>query len=174
MGAWMRLEIERKFLVAGDGWRAAATSIRQLKDGLVGHFARGKVRVRLDGERAWLTVKGARDGIARAEFEYEIPHADGAAMVDQVCTGNVIEKIRYCVPHDGLTWEVDVFQGSLAGMVLAEVELARADQTFSKPAWLGEEVTGDLRFRQSTLLHLCCEAGRPITMDDVLRLPVAA
>ncbi|MET3410577.1 CYTH domain-containing protein [Methylobacterium sp. 1030] len=170
----MRLEIERKFLVAGAGWRDAATSIRHLKDGLVGHFARGKVRVRLDGERAWLTVKGAREGIARAEFEYEIPHADGAAMVDQVCTGNVIEKIRYCVPHDGLTWEVDVFQGSLAGMVLAEVELARADQFFSKPAWLGEEVTGDLRFRQSTLLHLCREAGRPITMDDVLRLPVAA
>ena len=93
---------------------------------------------------------------------------------DAAVTGNVIEKIRYCVPHDGLTWEVDVFQGSLAGMVLAEVELARADQSFAKPAWLGEEVTGDLRFRQSTLLHLCCEAGRPITMDDVLRLPVAA
>jgi adenylate cyclase len=173
MGAGMRLEIERKFLVAHDGWRASATTVRHLKDGLVGHFARGKVRVRLDGARAWLTVKGARDGIARPEFEYEIPHDDGTAMLQQVCTGCLIEKVRYCVPHDGLTWEVDVFHGSLSGMILAEVELAHEDQPFSKPGWLGAEVTGDLRFRQSTLLHLCNETARPITMADVLSLPVA-
>lgn len=170
----MRLEIERKFLVAHDGWRAAATTVRHLKDGLVGYFARGKVRVRLDGERAWLTVKGARDGIARPEFEYEIPLADGQAMLEQVCTGCLIEKVRYCVPDGGLTWEVDVFQGALSGMVLAEVELTHPAEPYGRPDWLGEEVTGDLRFRQSTLLHLCNQSNRPITIEDVLSLPVAA
>lgn len=168
----MRLEIERKFLVAHDGWRAGVTAIRHLKDGLVGHFARGKVRVRLDGDRAWLTVKGAREGIARAEFEYEIPAVDGRAMLERVCTGQIIEKTRHCVPHEGLVWEVDVFEGALAGMILAEVELDHANQPFARPDWLGAEVTGDLRFRQSTLLHLCNGADRPVTMDDVLNLPV--
>ncbi|GJD36100.1 CYTH domain-containing protein [Methylobacterium aerolatum] len=168
----MRLEIERKFLVAHDGWRAGVTAVRHLKDGLVGHFARGKVRVRLDGDRAWLTVKGAREGIARAEFEYEIPPEDGRAMLAQVCTGCVIEKTRFCVPHEGLLWEVDVFHGALDGMILAEVELEEAAQPFGRPDWLGAEVTGDLRFRQSTLLHLCSGAEGPVTMEDVLRLPV--
>lgn len=170
----MRLEIERKFLVAHEGWRAAATSARHLKDGLIGHFARGKVRVRLDDERAWLTVKGARDGIARPEFEYEIPAEDGRAMLDEVCSGRVIEKVRYCVPHGGLTWEIDVFGGALSGMVFAEVELTHPAQPYGRPDWLGEEVTGDVRFRQSTLLHLCNESDGPITMADILRLPVAA
>ena len=170
----MRLEIERKFLVAHDGWRSAVASVRHLKDGLVGHFARGKVRVRLDGERAWLTVKGARDGIARPEFEYEIPYDDGCSMLDQVCTGRVIEKVRHCVPHEGLMWEVDVFQGALSGMVFAEVELDDAAQHYVRPDWLGEEVTGDIRFRQSTLLHLCNQADRRVTMADVLRLSVTA
>ncbi len=170
----MRLEIERKFLVAHEGWRGAVSAVRHLKDGLVGHFARGKVRVRLDGERAFLTVKGARDGIARPEFEYEIPVEDGRAMLDQVCTGCIVEKVRYCVPHAGLTWEVDVFQGALSGIVLAEIELDDAAQSFVKPDWVGEEVTGDLRFRQTTLLHLCGQSDRPITLADVLGLSVAA
>ncbi|HST95874.1 MAG TPA: CYTH domain-containing protein, partial [Microvirga sp.] len=129
------------------------------------------VRVRLETGRAWLTVKGARDGIARPEFEYEIPQIDAEEMLQSVCTGCLIEKSRHCVPHNGLIWEVDVFHGSLAGIVLAELELDHEDQPFTKPDWVGEEVTGDLRFRQSTLLHLCSKADRAITLADILALP---
>ncbi|CAX22457.1 conserved protein of unknown function [Methylorubrum extorquens DM4] len=169
----MRFEIERKFMVTDDRWREAATGARNLKDGLVGHFARGKVRVRRDEERAWLTVKGGRvdGGISRPEFEYEISPADAEAMLRNVCVGCLIEKTRYCVPHAGLIWEVDVFQGALAGIILAEVELTHEAQVFERPNWAGEEVTADLRFRQSTLLHLYGQSDRPVTLADVLALP---
>lgn len=167
----MRFEIERKFLVAHDGWRAAVTHRMELRDGLVGQFARGKVRVRLDGGRAWLTVKGARQGIARPEFEYEIPVEDAEHMLEGICVGRTIEKIRSVVPFRGLTWTVDEFQGPLAGIVLAEVELDDPAQDFARPDWIGREVTGDLRFRQSTLLHLCREAEGTIGLVDILALP---
>jgi adenylate cyclase len=167
----MRFEIERKFLVAHDGWRAAVTHRMDLRDGLVGQFARGKVRVRLDGGRAWLTVKGARQGIARPEFEYEIPVADAEHMLEGICVGRTIEKTRSVVPFGGLTWTVDEFRGQLAGIVLAEVELEDEGQDFTRPDWIGREVTGDLRFRQSTLLHLCREAARTIGLAEILALP---
>lgn len=169
----MRVEIERKFLVAHDGWRALVTHRRSLKDGLVGQFARGKVRVRRDGPHAWLTVKGAREGLARPEFEYEVPVLDAEAMLASVCTGCIIEKTRHVVPHAGLSWEIDVFHGKLDGIVLAEVELSDADQVFERPDWLGIEVTEDLRFRQTTLLHLCGRGERPVTMADILACPAA-
>lgn len=164
----MRFEIERKFLVAHAGWREAATGRRHLRDGLVGHFAAAKVRVRLEDEAAWLTVKGARQGLGRPEFEYAIPREDAEAMLRTVCVGCVIEKVRHCVPHGGLTWEVDEYRGPLAGIVLAEVELDREDQPYDRPDWLGREVSGDPRFRQSTLLQLCDEAGRSLTAAEVL------
>lgn len=167
----MRFEIERKFLVAHDGWRAAATHRMELRDGLVGQFARGKVRVRLDGGRAWLTVKGARQGLARAEFEYEIPVADAEHLLEGICVGRTIRKTRSVVPFAGLTWTVDEFRGQLAGIVLAEVELEDEHQDFARPDWVGREVTGDPRFRQSTLLHLCREAGSLVGLADILSLP---
>lgn len=167
----MRFEIERKFLVAHEGWRTAVTHRMELRDGLVGQFARGKVRVRLDGGRAWLTVKGARQGIARPEFEYEIPAEDAEHMLEGICVGRTIEKTRSVVPFHGLTWTVDEFRGPLSGIVLAEVELDDEAQDFARPDWIGREVTGDLRFRQSTLLHLCHEADGVISLGDILALP---
>ncbi|KAB1071744.1 CYTH domain-containing protein [Methylobacterium planeticum] len=164
----MRFEVERKFLVAHEGWRAGVVSRRQLRDGLVGQFASGKVRVRLDETRAWLTIKGERVGLARPEFEYEIPRSDAEAMLAMVCDTCLIEKTRHCVPHAGLTWEVDVYAGALSGMVLAEVELEHEAQAIELPGWLGQEVTADPRFRQSTLLRLSREAGRSITLAEVL------
>ncbi|MER2267323.1 CYTH domain-containing protein [Methylobacterium oxalidis] len=166
----MRVEIERKFRVAHDGWRAAATGRRILKDGLVGQFERGKVRVRLEADRAWLTVKGARSGLARAEFEYPVPREDAEAMLAGVCTGCLVEKTRYCVPHAGLTWEVDVYDGQLAGIILAEVELAHEAQDFDRPDWLGAEVTGDPRFRQTALLHLCGQADGHRALAELLSI----
>ena len=91
----MRFEVERKFLVADDGWRSAVVSRRRLTDGLIGRFETGsKVRVRLDEDRAWLTVKGARSGITRAEFEYAIPLSDAERLLSDVCTGHIVEKDR--------------------------------------------------------------------------------
>ncbi len=164
----MRYEVERKFLVAHAGWRDRAVSRRRLTDGLVGEFAGGKVRVRLDEEQAWITVKGRRDGLARPEFEYEIPRADAEAMLGLVCETCLIEKTRHCVPHDGMEWVVDEYGGALAGMVLAEVELEHEAQPLALPDWIGREITADARFRQSTLLRLAREAGRPVTLTEVV------
>src|SRR4051812_10818015 len=164
----MPYEVERKFLVTHDGWRSAATGSRHLRDGLVGPYHSSKVRVRRDEERAWLTVKRPRGGLGRLEFEYEIPLGDADEMLRSVCEGPQVEKIRYYVPFAGLTWEVDVYQGDLAGIVLAEVELEREDQPFSKPDWAGLEITGDPRFRKTALLRLRAEAGRPLTTAEIL------
>lgn len=164
----MRYEVERKFLVAHAGWRERAVSRHRLTDGLVGEFAGGKVRVRLDDERAWLTVKGRREGLSRPEFEYEIPRDEAEDMLRLVCETCLIEKTRHCVPHGGLLWTVDEYGGSLAGMVLAEIELEHEAQVVALPDWLGREVTADTRFRQSTLLRLAREAGRPVTLTEVI------
>ncbi|UMY18262.1 CYTH domain-containing protein [Methylobacterium organophilum] len=170
----MRFEIERKFLVVGESWKAAATDSRLLRDGLIGRFGTGKVRIRMDPERAWITVKGARMGFSRPEFEYEIPQKDAAAMLDAVCVGPIVEKTRYTVPHDGMLWVVDVFEGPLKDVTIAEIELEREDQIFSCPPWIGEEVTGDVRFRQTTLLELCARGRRSISLDDIFALPKLA
>ncbi|WP_182084330.1 CYTH domain-containing protein [Aureimonas sp. ME7] len=151
----MQLEIERKLPVADDTWRAAATGCRTLRDGLVSQGERGKVRVRLDGARARLAVKGARQGITRAEFEYKIPLGDAERLLADVCVGDVIEKDRHLVPFGSCVWEVDVFKGPFKGVMWAEVELENEDEAFDSPPWLGPEVTGDLRFRQGNLLRLC-------------------
>jgi adenylate cyclase len=164
----MIFEIERKFLVAHDGWRKAATGGRLLRDGLVGPYHTSKVRVRVAGERAWLTVKGPRDGLGRLEFEYEIPKDHADEMLRSVCAGVQVEKLRYDVIHAGVTWEVDVYQGSLSGVILAEVELQHEDQPFSKPDWAGLEVSGDPRFKKAAMLRLRQETGRPLTIERIL------
>jgi adenylate cyclase len=109
------------------------------------------VRVRLLGERAFLTVKGPTAGASRAEFEYAIPPDDARAMLD-LCEKPLIEKTRYVVPHGGLVWEIDEFHGANAGLVVAECELASEDQPLDKPDWVGEEVTGDARYYNSSLV----------------------
>ncbi len=153
----MHIEIERKFLVIGNAWRERTVRVRRLRDGLVSQGSNGKVRVRIDGSRAWLTVKGARSGITRTEFEYEIPLPDAERLMADVCTGHIVEKDRHLVPHEGRTWEIDVFRGPLDGLVWAEVELDHPDQVFARPDWIGLEVTGNPRFRHSNLLDACAD-----------------
>ncbi|KQT86204.1 CYTH domain-containing protein [Aurantimonas sp. Leaf443] len=163
----MRLEIERKFLVTGDGWSRHIVSRHILRDGLISQTDRGKVRVRIDAERAWLTVKGARSGIARAEYEYEIPLEDAEEMLRNVCRGQLIEKTRFCVLDAGHLWTIDRFHGRLEGVVWAEIELQAADEVFERPDWVGEEVTADPRFRQTNLLDLCASGPLSITMETL-------
>ncbi|MCP8883413.1 CYTH domain-containing protein [Devosia sp. XJ19-1] len=147
----MAIEIERKFLVKGDDWRASSTGSAALRQGYLSTSAKATVRIRiLDDSRAVLTLKGPTDGISRAEFEYEVPLDEGRALLE-MSRPNVVEKRRYLVPHGGLTWEVDVFEGAHAGLVMAEVELASADQSVDLPAWAGTEVSHDDRYANASL-----------------------
>ena len=153
----MGQEIERKFLVANDGWRAAATGSKRLRQGYLAHTEAATVRVRIaedpDGAEATITIKSARGDVAREEYEYPIP-ADDARGLMALALGRPVEKRRHVVPADPGTWEVDVFEGEHAGLVLAEIELAHEAAPFARPDWLGEEVTGDPRYYNVTLAGL--------------------
>jgi len=144
----MPSEIERKFLVKGNGWsQGQGIHIRQ------GYLNRDKertVRVRLAGEEAFLTVKGINIGATRAEYEYPIPVSHAEELL-KICDGPVLEKNRYVVDHNGLIWEVDEFLGENEGLIVAEVELKREDQSFDRPEWVGQEVTDDPRYFNSNL-----------------------
>lgn len=146
-GKHMAVEIERKFRVAS-GWKpsGAATHIAQ---GYLSETPDRTVRVRRYGDSFFLTVKGRTDGISRLEFEYTIPMEDGKALLT-LCP-SVIEKDRYEVDVEGSLWEVDVFHGGNEGLTIAEIELPKEDAPFSRPDWLGEEVTGDVRYYNAEL-----------------------
>jgi adenylate cyclase len=161
----MGIEIERKFLVKGEGWcNAPATDICQ------GYLNRDKhrtVRVRIEGDRACLTVKGISTGATRAEYEYPIPVADARELL-ALCEPPLVEKRRHVVEYRGSRWEVDEFLGANAGLVLAEIELSDPDQPFARPDWLGEEVTDDPRYFNSSLssthgklLHRQAHSSKP-------------
>jgi CYTH domain-containing protein len=143
------IEIERKFLVQGADWRQGATGVRYVQAYLNRDKAR-TVRVRIAGAQGFLTIKGESVGATRAEFEYPIPLADAQALL-ALCEGPVIEKTRYTVAVGSTLWEVDVFAGDNAGLVLAEVELPSEDAEFARPSWLGAEVTHDARYFNSNL-----------------------
>ena len=153
----MGVEIERKFLVANDGWKAGTRSVQRLRQGYLSRGGRASVRVRVvDGREAWITVKSANTGSARMEFEYRVPVEDTEHLLG-LCRGQVIDKSRHEVPHAGRIWQVDVFHGINGGLVIAEVELERSDAAIDFPAWVGAEVTGDRRYYNSSL------AEQPIT-----------
>lgn len=141
----MAQEIERKFLVVGDAWRklGEATVFRQ---GYLSTVKERTVRVRIVGDKGYLTVKGLSIGAKRAEFEYEIPAADADAMLNELCELPLIEKTRCKIPVGDLIWEVDEFVGDNEGLIVAEVELSDEDQEIRLPDWIGEEVTDDPRY----------------------------
>lgn len=146
----MGTEIERKFLVVGDAWRQGAMGVLY-RQGYLCTTPERTARVRVAGDKGYLTVKGSRTGVSRLEFEYPIPLEDAQAMLDALCIRPLIEKTRYRIDHEGLVWEVDEFAGENAGLVIAEVELEREDQEVSLPAWVGKEVSADDRYANSSL-----------------------
>jgi adenylate cyclase len=146
----MGIEIERKFLVAGDDWRQPVERQTHFSQGYLSRDPARTVRVRIAGDTAFLTIKGATRGATRAEFEYEIPLADARQLL-ALCDGPVVEKIRHLCLFDGMTWEVDEFLGANAGLLVAEIELADEGQVFARPGWLGAEVTGDGRYVNANL-----------------------
>ena len=148
----MPWEIERKYLVADRSCldSLAGVAFRQgyipTQDGRV-------VRVRIEGQRAVLTLKGLTSGIARREYEYEIPRPDAESILATLCQRPSIEKTRYTLPWAGKSWTIDVFSGENEGLVLAEIELSRRDEVVEKPPWAGVEVSGDPRYHNSNLVY---------------------
>jgi len=154
----MGIEIERKFLLAGDGWRSLVVRSQRLLQGYLTRPADGatapacSVRVRIGGEAAWLNIKSANAGIERAEYEYPVPRVDAEQMLARFCRGTV-EKIRHHVPHAGQTFEIDEFFGDNAGLIVAELELDSVDAEFERPGWLGREVSDQRRYYNVHLLE---------------------
>lgn len=148
----MAKEIERKFLVKSDAWRAHATTAIAIEQGYLSRQVDCTVRVRTWGEKAYLTVKGKTQGATRLEYEYEIPVDEAREMLRELAQGEPLRKTRFLVPADGgLMWEIDVFEGAHRGLVTAEIELPDEAQPFVRPDWLGEDVTGDPRYFNSNL-----------------------
>lgn len=148
----MPTEIERKFLVRDTAFLEGATGVR-MSQGYLSTNPKATVRVRIQDDRAWLTIKGKSRGAMRSEFEYPIPAGDARAMLDEMCPDDRIEKVRYYLDVPPHTWEVDVFEGENAGLVVAEIELETEDEDFIRPDWLGEEVTHDSRYYNSQLIR---------------------
>ena len=142
----MPREIERKFLVTNDAWRDSAAPGTRYRQAYLASNPSCSIRVRVTGDRAWLNLKSATLGVSRSEFEYEIPAADGLEILERLSDGTVVEKTRYRIRHGGHEWEVDVFEGDNAGLVVAEIELASEDEPFDKPSWAGAEVSHDPRY----------------------------
>jgi adenylate cyclase len=154
----MGTEIERKFLLADDSWRADIVRSRRMEQGYLvdaaafeAGFARCSVRIRVAGDVAWLNVKSARLGIERSEYEYPLPLADAEQMLEALCRGRV-SKIRHYVEVEGHTFEIDEFLDDNRGLVVAELELAASDAPYPRPAWLGREVSQLPRYYNVNLI----------------------
>ena len=136
----MPREIERKFLLKNDAWRATVQRRASMSQGYLASSGRVSVRVRVAGDDAWLNIKAGGLVASRHEYEYAVPVAEARELL-KLAEGPLIEKTRHFVEHAGKTWEIDEFHGENAGLVVAELELEREDEPFARPAWVGKEVT---------------------------------
>ena len=148
----MGVEIERKFLLAGDAWRTLGEPVL-LRQGYLSSNPERTVRVRVEGEQGSMTIKGKSVGATRAEWEYPIPLPDANELLERLCEQPIIEKYRRRIAIGKHTWEVDEFLGANQGLVVAEIELDAEDQQFDKPDWIGAEVTDDRRYFNSSLIR---------------------
>ncbi len=148
----MGIEIERKFLAGNGGWRDAVGKSVHMAQGYINDLAmvesgaqKASVRVRIEGDKAFLNLKSRQLGTTRQEFDYEIPANDARELL-KLCVGGLVEKTRHYLEHAGHLWEIDEFAGENAGLVVAEIELDSADEAFALPAWAGKQVTESLRY----------------------------
>lgn len=147
----MAKEIEDKYLVVSDDFKAMATAVKSIRQGYISRAPERTVRIRIVDNRGFITLKGLSAGAARDEYEYEIPAADAAEILSRLCEGKVVSKTRYIVPFAGHTWEVDVFHGDDEGLVVAEIELPDEHTSYDLPPFAGRKVTGDPRYYNSNL-----------------------
>ena len=149
----MAKEIERKFLIINDSWKQSVTRSVHIIQGYLANTDRGSIRVRIGADKASLNIKSMTLGISRTEYDYPIPLDDARNLVLNFCMQPVIEKQRYFVEVGRHIWEIDVFEGQNQGLVVAEIELNDPDETFSKPAWTGKEVSDDPRYYNVSLVQ---------------------
>lgn len=142
----MAKEIERKFLIANDAWKAFADQGHLMAQGYLNDAVSSSLRVRVTGNKAYLNIKSATIGVTRSEYEYEIPREDALEILANLCSKPLIEKTRYHVIHGNHTWEVDIFHGDNEGLIVAEIELTSENEAFELPAWVGQEVSLDPRY----------------------------
>lgn len=147
----MAVEIERKFLVNTEKWEPVGEGTR-MTQAYLSVFPSPTVRIRIAGEKAFLTIKGPSKTLVRPEFEYEVPVTDANEILN-LAVSEPVEKVRYKSMVEGFLWEIDVFSGKNSGLVLAEIELESEDQFFPLPEWILSEVTGDERYYNSYLSH---------------------
>ena len=144
------IEIERKFLLKNDTWRQHIKQSFKIKQGYLSRGKNSTVRIRVDEEHSYLTIKGPTNGSTRTEFEYEIPH-DEAEIMLKMCVESLIYKVRHIVMVGDMKWEIDAFVLDNDGLVVAEIELDSETQQFDMPDWIGKEVTHDPRYYNSNL-----------------------
>ncbi|NNF76621.1 MAG: CYTH domain-containing protein [Rhizobiales bacterium] len=164
----MPVEIERKFLVANDTWRQFADAGVKIVQGYVVNTDHCSVRIRIGSTgKCTLTTKLPRSGMSRYEFEHDIEQSEAENLME-LCGDAIVEKVRFKITHGGLVWEIDTFSGLNDGLTVAEIELEQEDQTFTRPSWLGEEVTGLEQYQNSRL------ASRPYSQwNDTIKAPAA-
>ncbi len=141
----MATEIERKFLVSSDDWRIQVRKSVDMQQGYLSSNGRSSIRIRVSDQAAFINIKSATLGVRRSEFEYPVPLPDAREMLT-LCEGALIDKTRHYIDFEGHTWEVDVFRGDNAGLVVAEIELGDETEPFVRPDWLGDEVSDDTRY----------------------------
>ncbi|GIT99385.1 CYTH domain-containing protein [Sulfurovum sp. TSL1] len=148
----MGVEIERKFLV-DETKLPTLNNGYTIKQGYIQTVDQTTVRIRIRDTEAFLTIKGKSEGATRLEFEYPIPLNDAQEMLTNLCHASLVEKTRYLVAHEGHTWEVDIFEGSNQGLLIAEIELESEEEVFSLPEWTAKEVTEDVRYFNANLVE---------------------
>lgn len=162
----MGTEIERKFLVVGAAWRAAAAKRIAMRQGYLTRDGRSSVRVRITDAEARLNLKAAVVGTTRLEYDWPIGRVEAEEILEQLCLRPLIEKVRHIVEVGGRQWEVDEFLGDNAGLVVAELELMAADEEFERPSWLGREVTLEQRYYNQALALRPFREWTPLERDS--------
>lgn len=148
----MGLEIEKKFLIKNDNWKEIVLEQKEISQGYLSASPNRTVRVRIMGKVGFLTIKSKSKGSVRSEFEYEIP-LDDAKELMELCEKPILAKTRHWVKHENHTWEIDVFEKENKGLVVAEIELTREDESFLIPDWIGKEVTEETKYYNSQLIE---------------------
>lgn len=149
----MPTEIERKYLLKDDSWKSLAGQGAKYIQGYLVGSRYASVRVRIEGDKAFLNIKSATLGVRRQEYEYPIPVAEAQEILETLCEKPLIEKTRYEIEYQGLEWEIDVFDAENKGLIVAEVELDSEDQKIMLPDWCGEEVSDDARYYNVSLVR---------------------
>lgn len=149
----MAKEIERKFLIKRELWQPQNQG-QEIRQGYLSLDPERTVRVRTKGAKGYLTIKGKNQGISRTELEYEIPYEEACQMLEELCLRPLVEKTRYLEQHGQQLWEIDIFAGDNEGLAVAEAELPSEDTVLALPIWIDREVSGEVRYYNSSLIKL--------------------